>query len=810
MNLGHWLLQIGTWGFASAGGPMGEPPDDFDDDEVRVPPKRTWLWVLIGLVLLAGAGIGGYYFYQQQQEIREAEELLNRSGDLPPAERAAALRQVLTSKAHDSFRKDAARQLGEIGDTEAVPLLLAEVTDTGEVSQTAAEALGRIHRQGRLSEDQTTRARDLVHEQLQAAEGFSRTQFAFALALLEDERCIEPLLQGYIENSRSRSIEGLNAQLIARFASPQKMIELTKSDDAAVRMFAAQTLGEQGTDEGVDALIKLLSDANRGVVRSAAESLAKVSPSRAGPELIQLMQKQPSLQQTLVVALRDAVGAPGLQPIYENSEDWDLKLRLIQHVRAPPEKVQSLDVPRGIGDPRGGDMCDHFYKNYEGPQPMKEMGLWCLEELGDRRAAYGLFKIAEEEYSRERDNIIDASIKSIGNLKLPGAQEFLLELLKQGKGRPATILGALGRVGDETVGSKIERFTHCPEANVLSGGACDRETALKVLGRIHWAGAFKLLTDTAERREDDKVATRIESRDIWQEFRLRDRIAAFEGLAHLGDPEAAELLMHTMEDTEDDPQIRFEAARALAYSVNDEVISTILTKIRDTELDMDTRKFYVAALWHRPNREAINSLFEILESSDTPSPLLLTTGFALGEAGEDMVDQARLRRLLESNDSEHLVAASMAILMSGDDESLRLLAQKFRETQGLEMQARDRYAGPQGHPVFLTPAMFDDNRIYRRLRNAELLRDSGEGDHGWAWHHLIDRLLRGTVASPQGMSPYEIRERLAEDVRSKEDPEWRRLAALALLRMGFRGYVLMLAAEEGQGAETARQVLLGG
>ena len=790
------------------GGPLsGGGFDDFEP-----PKKRSWLWTVLGVLVVAVFGAGGVFFYLQQKARTEIEQLLATADELPPAERAAALRKVLQSDIHNSFRMDAASRLADLGDGEAIPLLIDAIRDPEELSQTAAVSLGRMAENGLLGEGDQALARERIFPYLQQAEKMARTQFAFALALLNDGRCLEPLLQGYMESEQARSIKGLDAHLVAKFADSAKMVELTQSSDPAVRMFAAQALGEKGAGEGADVLVGLLADQNSAVVQSAAESLAKVAPNRAGPELIQLMQKRPDIQGALISALRDAVGAPGLQPVYDNSSDWDFKLKLMQHVRTPPPpgREQPPDVPRGIGDPRAGGMCLDYYTNFPGPNRVqKEMGLWCLEELGDPRAAEGLFEVAREPFSPERDSIIDDSIKSIGALKLPGAKELLLDLLKQGKGRPASILGALGRVGDESLGPQIERFTHCPEADVLSGGACDRETALRALGRIRWSGALKLLTETAQRRYDDKVATRIESRDIWQEFRLRDRVGALEGLAHLGNPEAAPLLIKTMEDTQDDPQVRFEAARALAFSANEEVMATILTKIRESSLEVETRKFYVAALWHNPNTEAVNTLFELMSDSATPSSLLMAAGFALGEAGPDLVDQERLRGLLSNESSERLVPACLAALMAGDDETIDRVLLAFEARQGLESQVRDRYAGPEGHPVFLTPALFESGRLYRRLRNAELLLQAGQAQHGWVWQHLLDRLLVGNMLWPNGMSPYEIRERLAADVRSNENRLWRETAARALLRMGFRGYLLMLAAEEGSGAEIARRALLG-
>jgi hypothetical protein len=146
--------------------------------------------------------------------------------------------------------------------------------------------------------------------------------------------------------------------------------------------------------------------------------------------------------------------------------------------------------------------------------------------------------------------------------------------------------------------------------------------------------------------------------------------------------------------------------------------------------------------------------------------------------------------------------------MAGDDESVREVIRLFEDDPSLEVQVRDRYAGPDGHAVYLTPALFESGRIYRRLHNADILWTTNENLHNWAMLQLIERLVVGTVNSPDGMSTYAIREQLANDVRSNQNPEWRRMAALALLRMGYRGYVLMLATEDGPGAEVARDALL--
>jgi HEAT repeat protein len=780
---------------------------------IRHRPSRGWMFML--LILVACCAIG-YLYWSQQHGVAEVESLATTAMDMgkamPRPDRVAALCQVVAAdRLFPTTRANAAKMLGTMGDAGAAPTLIAAVTDTGELSQAAAVSLGRLSEADLLGEAEISQARDRIFPQMQAATGAGKTSFAFALALLHDERCVSALLEGYVADQRTRNIPGLDARLIMEFATADQIIPLTSHADVAVRVFAAQALGEKVTDQGPDALISLLGDREKRVVQTAAGSLAKIAPMRAGPELIQLLKRQPELQSDLVVALRDAVGAPALQPIYEDTEDWDFKLRLIQHVRAPapPGREVPADMPRGIGDPRGGDMCYHFYTNYPGKiLSQQEMGLWCLEELGDERAAEGLYKVAVEPYSPERDAIVDDSIRSIGYLKLPGSQDFLLNLLKEGKGRPATILGALGRMGDPSLGDKIEPYTHCPETDVLSGGACDRETALKAIGRLHWPKALKLFMDIAERRSDDKVATRIESRDVWSEFRLRDRLAALEGLAHLGDPAAAELLMKTLEDTEDDMDIRVDSARALAYSANDQVITTILAKIRDSNLDTETRKYYVTALWHHPNREAVDDLLSFIADESTPQPLLITAGFAVGEAGEENVNQERLRELLRIESTERLIPACLAALMAGDDDTVRALARLFEANQALEGQVRDRYAGPDGHPVFLTPALFDSGRLYRRLHNADLLASENLNLHAWVWRQLVERLFVGTASAPSGMSHYEILSRLANDVRTNENGEWRRMAAEALVRMGYRGYVLVLAAEEGPGAEVARRVLI--
>jgi HEAT repeat protein/pSer/pThr/pTyr-binding forkhead associated (FHA) protein len=771
--------------------------------------------LMLGLVLIVVAAGVVYLYYQQRAataEVRALADLaLDPTKQMEDETRAEALRKVLATEAvYPALRSRAAEALGKSGESENVPVLIAAITDNEEVSQAAALAIGKMNDEGHVPEDKVTEAREKVYTQLQDSSGIAKARFAFALALLHDPRCIDPLIEGFVNEEEARQMAGLDARLISQFANTQKLVDLTGNPDAAVRRLAAQALGLKQSEQGPDALIRLLSDPDKTVIQVAAGSLAKISPTRAGPELIQLLKRQPDMQGELVAALRDSVGAPGIQPIYEGTDDWELKLRLIQLVRAPPAPNREVtsDFPRGIGDPRGADMCNHFYQNYPGPQAAREMGLWCLEELGDPRAAEGLFKVAQEAFSPERDAVIDDSIKSIGYLKLPNAEATLVDMLKKGKGRPATILVALGRIGGPELGSKIEPYTHCPEADVLAGGACDRETALKVLGRLRWPNALKLFLETAERRPDDKVATRIESRDPYEEFRLRDRLAAIAGIAFLRDSGAAELMMKTLEDTTDDPEVRFDAARALAYAADDATVATILTKVRDANLDMETRKYFLTALWHHPNREVANDLINMMADANTPQPLLLAAGFAIGEAGADAVDQTRLRSLLSTTDTDHLVPACVAVLMAGDDEAIQELLNVFQRDPSIEVQVRDRYAGDDGHPVYITPALFTSGRLYQRLHNADLLWRANENAHNWAMLHIVSRLLVGTADSPDGMSPFAIRQQLANDVRNSSNPEWKRMAAVALLRMGWRGYVLMLAAEDGPGAEVARRVLI--
>jgi HEAT repeat protein len=789
------------------------PPFTIEDE----PRPRSWFRLVVGLIAIVGIGVVVYLFWVQRHGIAEVRALATRAMDptssLTPVERAAALRKVLAAeRLYPALRTQAAQTLGTMGDAEAIPVMLSVIRDTGEVSQTTAVSLGRMAEQGLLAESDIAKARNLIFPQMQASKGVPKAYFAMALALLHDERCIEPLLRGYAEFDQVRRFPGLTPRLVMEFASATRMAELAKNENATVRAFAAEALGEKGSVEGPDTLVGLLNDPDRNVVAVAARSLAKVAPTRAGPELINLMQRQPDMQSDLIVALRDTVGAPAIQLIYDGTEDWALRVRLIQYVRAPPQPGREVpaSAPRGVGDPRGADMCDHLFKNHPGEQSKREMGLWCLEELGDPRAGEGLIKVAQEEYTPSRDSIIDGAIRSVGILKVPGAESVLLEMLAAKKGRPATILNALGRLGEPGLGAKIAPFTQCAEdVDVLTGSDCDRETALKALGRLRWPNALKLLEETAERRPDDKVATRIESRDVGSEYRLRDRIAAFDGLALLGDAAASELLTKTIEDVEDDPEVRYMAARALAYSLNDELAAGVLAKLRDGALDAETRAYYATALWQRPNREAVSVLIDLLVDTSTPNEALLALGYAIGEAGNQNVDQGRLRALLQSDSSDRLIPACLAAMMAGDDQTIEQMLRVLEERRGVEAEVSDRYAGPDGHPVFLTPALFESGRIYERLHNADLIARENRARHGWAWQQLMDRMVNGTPSSPNGMSAFEIRERLAADVRSNPNSESRRMAAMALLGMGYRGYVLMLAAEEGQGAEVARRVLAG-
>jgi hypothetical protein len=362
------------------------------------------------------------------------------------------------------------------------------------------------------------------------------------------------------------------------------------------------------------------------------------------------------------------------------------------------------------------------------------------------------------------------------------------------------LMDAMGRTGDQQFCAIVKPFLDQDEGFSF-------QAAAMAMGRLKCPGGAKDLISrmqmTAKERKEEKFASLLESRDWQMENRLQERRNSIIALKFYGSPEAGEKLMKIVLDAKDDQELRREAASSLAFCADDAVMEKIVENVRDGELDIVARAALIQGLWLNPSDKATNSMLEILEGQGNYE-LVRPAAIVVGEAANP-ANNERLQNLLDHADEHRQRAAVLAILLGGDLKPVFKRVLEIMQGQETKLVLRDWY---ESHPVFLDKEMMESKSIFMRLANAKLLSDktanTGE-EITWPWRHLIKRLKNGWDEGPNGLTVLEIRNALAETVRS--DPEYANLAAEALSSLSERGYLLTLQAEKGPQSLIARDTL---
>ena len=152
-----------------------------------------------------------------------------------------------------------------------------------------------------FSDDST--AIDLLHQLLLDENKGVREVAGDALLRRGDQSGAEQL----VENFANPRIEVRNQAmwLLVGMGEPalEYVIPALESEDHDVRKFAADVLGEVGSEIAVGPLIKAVGDADANVAFSAAEALGKIGSDIALDELEEAFKKYPNIRPTIAEAL---------------------------------------------------------------------------------------------------------------------------------------------------------------------------------------------------------------------------------------------------------------------------------------------------------------------------------------------------------------------------------------------------------------------------------------------------------------------------------------------------------------------------
>jgi len=792
--------------------------EDYSDPGEKKVGRGNVGMLIVFLVLLAGGGVFGVLYYLDYTDHQQWQAKLEAAAKLPDGEFEASLREIMEQTDRPDILDQVVFELGEAKDAQAIPLLIKAVSKGEDVGEGASMALAKI------GGPEAAKGVDAIYEQMLKTEELRKAKHAWALCMLGDDRGFAPLLEAVSKRIVSvKSLPEYDPDLIARVGTTNKLIELADVEDPMLRMYAAMELGFRTDADPVPALLKLVKDKNDDVARAAAISLGRTADDRAGAALLEKIKTNPDMLDSILSAVTQSVGSPGLEAIYNSTTDAHIKYKIIAHLKKLRDP-RSADLLVRITDEKFPGSDDKAKLEAD---EIRNHALWTLEDLGDGRISDKMFQKTLWERISETQ-IPDPSIRYrqedmarkiandvatwFGTVKPEGASEYLMKIYDANEPYSNTpecaqrvkvdigpLMDAMGRTGDQKFCKIVEPFLDKDEGFYS-------QAASMALGRLKCPGVvddfLEKMVMTKEERKEEKFSTLIESRDWQMEGRLQERRNSIIATRYLGDPKVAETLMEILLDPVDDPELRQESADSLAYVADEAAMNLILEKVKDPELDSVARENLIKGLWHKPTKAVTDAMMELLEGEGNDE-FVKAAALVMGEAGLQEYEE-RLNKLLDHPDERRRRAAALAVMLGGNlkriDRVLEIL-----NGQEARLVIREWY---ESHPIFLTKDMFDSRRVFKRLAVAKALSDATLGSTEeilWPWKHLMQRLKSGWDTSPGGLTALEVRNMLADTVR--KDDKYRELAANVLGGLGERGYLLALQSETGPQSLVARDTL---
>jgi HEAT repeat protein len=743
-----------------------------DAETIRKMNRRTSPFGrIVYLAVLAGAVGLGWWAYKSSMSYETRNSVLEEAGKLQGEPMLEALRNAYAQSEHDDVKERILLNLGAFRDAKSVPLMIQALDTPGIVRRAAARALAHL---GSPTGDA---AKPKLLEVLPKTDARDRAQVVWALAVLKEPSAVPDILSEF-SMGRLQNLEDLDKKssfdpkVIVDVVGPQKLAsdELLKHKDKSVRTLVAASLSESATPAAVDPLIKLLNDSDPEVVRAAAAGLGRSGDPRGTVPLFALLQRTPSLRQSVLDAISKSTSAPGVAKLIDSTDSVDLKRSLVS-------------LLRDTHDPR---VVETFAKlTNDADADIKQTAALALADYSDPRAVPTLLELAK---STDRTTSLDA-LDALALVAKPEVADALIPMLKDNPGRKANLIKAIGKSGSKTAGAVI--------AKELEGD--DIETAAFALADLKYEPTYKKLLDSIKRPKDvDFSKPSIPTEEI-----VRDREIGIRALGRYGKPDAIPALATIVEDGTDSVKLRAIAGAVLGQLADQRALAEIVAKAKLTSLDEATRAFYVQGLWQADAQALSGQLAELLQPS-VPAEVRRSAALAMGYAADPANDQLLLDLL---RNPEIKRDAAFAVVLGGSPaaaEELYALINKDRELR--EVLQDFLMADDSDFFNLITGRQFENGEVFRRLKVADILRNGkGEITFSFPWQQAISRLKSGWNG-PGGLQPRQIRAELFKALRGQE-PDKRRIAAEAFGAMGERGLLLASRDEPGPGQAEAREVL---
>ncbi len=806
------------------GGPMGS-----DDDAVRQIRRRVSPigWLLIISVLGIGGGVGYYMVNTAIHDARDEREKeqgrldLQRvlQENLPNDQAAARVRDIYSRYQSESVRMSARRILAGLKDPQAVPMLIEGLNAPGQGRAQAALGLAEI---GSPAADA---ARAKLNEVLPTTtDQLDRVEVAWALVVLGDATAWTTIRE-LLESGKLQQVQGLNQRrifdpaLVARAAGKARLVELVSSRSVGSRRLAALSLAELATPDLIEPLAVLSRDADADVAREAAIGLGRTGDPRATDGIMAYLAAHPDQRDGVLGALATSAGAAGLGVVIHGARDLQTRATATRLLRDQHDPDSGEALSEALAAATGTD---------EVSQGMRRNAVFGLAEVGDPRAVDGLIQYANWGLTHTDPNSTQEAKLALDHIRrIPGAparaKDALLALLRDPHGdfaRTPALL-ALAKTGDASVASVVTPFLAQPDA---------QEGAAVAVCSLRLPDCFgRVLTQAKMPAGLRMVEETVRDEQVFIARRNAINALAWAGLRREGPPLAAAQraavvreLRRIVEDVNDRPSLRESAGFSLATVADDATIAELANRATDTAVPEATRLYYVYALRARSNPQLANRLVQTYLRRGVDPGLMkvaaITAGFGADDSTSDLL--IPLLALADPADANVRFAAGVATALGGNARAANALVEALAASDELAGTLLNEFTPRNANPnaqtqnenlslLPLTPEMFADGRVYRRVEVASIL-ETGKGNKhfSFALNQLTGRLRAGWEAAP-GIGPYEVRAELrraalGSDARSRDQ------AFRALRALNDRGSLLSLRRQTRvpEAAERARRELL--